>query len=150
MAAGPSGLRLEMRRVLPAVPRRVFAAFTDPNELAKWWGPQGFTMPSVQFDPRVGEAYRIEMRPPQGDAFLLTGEFRDVDPPTRLVYTFVYENPDPDDVETVVELSFRSLGAGTEVAFTQGAFKTEARRQLHENGWRDSFDKLERLMSTEA
>lgn len=147
MAGGSGGLSVEMRRVLPAPQRLVFADLTDPNELAEWWGPEGFTMPSVQFDPRVGESYRIEMRPPQGDSFYLTGEFREVDPPARLAYTFVYEDPDPDDVATVVELSLRSLPAATEVAFTQGPFKTEARRQLHRNGWRDSFDKLERLVS---
>ena len=73
-------------------------------------------------------SYRIEMQPPEGDAFYLTGEFREVDPPARLAYTFVWEDPDPDDVETVVELSFRDLGESTEVAFTQGPFKTEARR----------------------
>ena len=147
MAAGSGELSLEMRRVLPAAPQQVFAAVTDPNELAKWWGPQGFTMPSAQFDPRVGESYRLEMRPPDGGAFYLTGEFREVDPPARLTYTFAYEDPDPDDVENLVELSFRSLGAVTEVAFTQGPFKTEARRQLHEDGWSDSFDKLEHVIS---
>jgi uncharacterized protein YndB with AHSA1/START domain len=148
--AGTEGLILEMRRVLPAAPRLVFAAFTDPNELKKWFGPQGFTVPSAQVDPHVGGAYRLEMRPPEGDAFYLGGQFREIDPPARLVFTFAYEDPDPDDVENVVELSFRSRGAETEVAFTQGPFRTEARRRLHEDGWRDSFDKLERLLSAGA
>jgi uncharacterized protein YndB with AHSA1/START domain len=138
---------LEMKRLLPAAPSVAFAAFSEPNELAKWWGPQGFTIPSVEFDPRVGATYRIEMRPPEGDSFNLVGEFRDVDPPARLAFTFVWEEPDPDDVETLVGLSFRELGGSTEVALTQGSFKTEARRALHRDGWTDSFDKLEHLMS---
>jgi uncharacterized protein YndB with AHSA1/START domain len=50
--------------------------------------------------------------------------------------------PDPDDVETLVALSFRDLGGSTEVALTQGRFKTEARLALHRDGWTDSFDKL--------
>jgi len=140
-------LNLEMRRVLPQVPAAVFRAFSDPSELAKWWGPDGFTTGCLEFDPRVGETYRIEMQPPEGDAFYLTGEFREVDPPARLAYTFAWEDPDPNDVETLVSLSFRDLGDSTEVAFTQGTFKTEARRALHRDGWTDSFDKLERLMS---
>jgi uncharacterized protein YndB with AHSA1/START domain len=140
-------LSLEMKRVLPAAPSVVFAAFTDPNELAKWWGPEGFTTPSLEFDPRVGGTYRIEMQPPEGGSFYLTGEFRDVDPPARLAYTFAWEDPDPDDVENLVRLSFRDLGGSTEVAFAQGPFKTEARRGLHRDGWTDSFDKLEHLMS---
>jgi uncharacterized protein YndB with AHSA1/START domain len=147
MAAQPRELTLELKRDLPAARPVVFGAFTDPSELAKWWGPQGFTTPSMEFEPRVGGTYRIEMQPPEGDSFYLTGEFREVDPPARLVFTFVYEDPDPDDVETVVTLSFRDLGGSTEVAFTQGRFKTEARRALHRDGWTDSFDRLEQLTS---
>jgi uncharacterized protein YndB with AHSA1/START domain len=79
-----------------------------------------------------------------------SGEFRVVDPPVRLAYTFLWEEPDPDDVETRVSLSFRDLGESTEVAFTQGAFKTEARRALHRDGWTDAFDRLERLLSGQA
>jgi uncharacterized protein YndB with AHSA1/START domain len=140
-------LILEMKRVLPAAPSVVFSAFGDPNELAKWWGPEGFTTPSMEFDPGVGGTYRIEMQPPDGDPFFLTGEFREVDPPARLAYTFAWEDPDPDDVETLVGLSFRDLGGSTEVALTQGLFKTEARRGLHRDGWTDCFDKLEHLLS---
>ena len=113
-------------------------------------GPEGFTTPSLEFQPRVGERYRIEMQPPEGDPFYLTGEFREVDPPARLACTFVWEDPDPDDIETLVALSFRDLGESTEVAFTQGPFKTEARRALHRDGWMDGFDKLERLISAQA
>jgi uncharacterized protein YndB with AHSA1/START domain len=138
---------LEMKRVLPAAPSVVFAAFTDPDELAQWWGPEGFTVPSLQFEPRVGESYRIEMQPPEGAPFYLTGEFRRVDPPVRLACTFRWEDPDADDVETLVELSFRDLGESTEVVLSQGRFKTEARRELHRGGWTDSFDKLERRVS---
>ena len=55
--------------------------------------------------------------------------------------------PDPDDVTTLADLSFRDLGGSTEVHLTQGPFKTEARRALHRDGWTDSFDKLEQLIS---
>jgi uncharacterized protein YndB with AHSA1/START domain len=138
---------LELSRVLHDRPSRVFGLFSNPDELAKWWGPEGFTTPSLQFRPAAGEAYRIEMQPPEGDAFYLTGEFREVDRPARLTFTFQWEDPDPDDVETLVELLFRDLGDSTEVVLTQGPFKTEARRALHRDGWTDSFKKLERLLS---
>jgi len=140
-------LILEMKRVLPDAPSVVFEAFSDPNELQKWWGPAGFTTPSIEYEPRVGATYRIEMQPPDGDSFHLTGEFREVDPSARLAYTFIWEDPDPDDVETLASLSFRDLGGSTEVTLTQGPFKTEARRRLHRDGWADCFDKLERHMS---
>ena len=148
MATRSDGLTLEMNRTLPAAPSLVFEVFTDPNELARWWGPEGFSTPSLAFDPRVGASYRIEMQPPEGHVFSLTGEFRVVDPPARLAYTFRWEDPDPDDVETVIDLSFRDLGESTEVVFTQGLFKTEARRALHRDGWTDSFNKLEALLSS--
>jgi uncharacterized protein YndB with AHSA1/START domain len=150
VAAQSGELNLEMQRVLPAAPSIVFAALSEPSELAKWFGPQGFTTPSLEFVPLVGETYRIEMQPPEGDPFHLTGQFREVDPPARLAYTFVYEDPDPDDVETLVGLSLRDLGGSTEIDFTQGTFKTEARRALHRDGWTDSFDKLEQLISAKA
>jgi uncharacterized protein YndB with AHSA1/START domain len=145
--AGSEGLVLEIERVLPASRPVVFNAFTAAAELAKWWGPKGFTIPSLHFEPRVGDTYRIQMQPPEGDSFHLTGEFRAVDPLERLAFTFVWEPADRDDVETLAELSFRDLGESTEVSFTQGRFKTEERLALHRDGWGDSFDKLERLLS---
>jgi uncharacterized protein YndB with AHSA1/START domain len=143
-------LTLEIERVLPSPPPIVFAAFTDPDELAEWWGPAGFTIPSLEYRPRVGEVYRIQMRPPDGEPFFLRGEFEEVDPPSRLAYTFVWEDPDPDDVETLVALTFQDLGGSTEAALTQGPFRTEARRALHRDGWSESFEKLQRHLESHA
>ena len=143
-------LTLYIRRVLSARAPVVFNAFADPSKLAQWWGPAGFSVPSVDFDPRAGGSYRIEMQPPEGDAFHLVGEFREVDPPARLAFTFVWEPPDPDDVETLVELSFQDLGGSTEVAFTQGAFKTEPRRELHRDGWSDTLDRLQEFLAPQS
>ena len=146
MAPRPDGPRLEIKRVLPAAPPLVFKLFTDPNELTRWWGPAGFNIPSLEFDAVVGHRYRIEMQPPDGDPFYLTGAFRVVDRPTRLSYTFCWEDPDPDDLENLVDLIFRDLSESTQVLLTQGPFKTEARHRLHQHGWTDSFDKLEALL----
>jgi uncharacterized protein YndB with AHSA1/START domain len=148
MTAQPGGLTLGMTRVLRASRPIVFRALTDPDELAKWWGPHGFTTPSVEVDLRVGGRYRFAMQPPEGDLFYLTGEFREVDPPARLVYTFRWEDPTPDDRETVVTLVLRDLGDSTELVFTQGTFAAERRRALHEEGWTNGLDRLEELMSS--
>jgi uncharacterized protein YndB with AHSA1/START domain len=118
----------------------------SPDQVTTWWGPEGFTVTSLDFDPSVGEPYRIEMQPPEGDAFHVGGEFREVDPPSRLAFTFAWEPPDPDDVENLVELSLTERGESTEVRMRQEPFRTEARRELHRNGWSESFDKLERLV----
>ena len=146
-----SGLRLEMQRVLDAPRAVVFRALSDPQELAKWWGPEGFTIPAVESDLRPGGSYRIAMQPPEGEPFYLAGEFLEVDPPQRLSYTFRWEPADAEDRATVVSLSLRDLaGTKTELAFTQGDFATERRRALHEEGWTQTLDKLEALMSSAA
>ncbi len=135
-----------MKRVAPAPAPVVFAALCSASELAKWWGPEGYVVSDLTFGARVGDSYRIEMQPPDGDALHIVGEFREVSPPSRLAYTFAYETPDPDDVETVVTLSLRDGGDSTQLSLEQGPFGTEARRALHRDGWADSLDKLERLI----
>jgi uncharacterized protein YndB with AHSA1/START domain len=140
-------LSLHMKRVLPAPRDQVFRACTDPEVLAQWWGPKGFTAASVELDLRAGGNYRIGMQPPDGELFYLGGEFREVDPPAQLAYTFVYEDPDPEDRETLVTLSFGDLGESTELVFTQREFATERRRALHDQGWTDSLDRLHELIS---
>jgi uncharacterized protein YndB with AHSA1/START domain len=59
----------------------------------------------------------------------------------------VWEPPDPDDRETVVTLAFHKVDGSTEVDFTQGVFATEQRRALHEQGWTESFERLQELLS---
>jgi uncharacterized protein YndB with AHSA1/START domain len=147
MIADSGGLTLHLERVLPAPRSLVFRANTEPDELARWWGPTGFTAPGVEVDLRVGGRYRIAMQPPEGDLFHLSGEFREVDPPTRLAYTFRWEEPDPDDRETVVTLSLGDLGGATELIVDQGFFASEGRRSLHEQGWTEALDRLHELFS---
>ena len=147
---GSDELVLELKRVVPAPRPVVFAAFRDSERLVQWWGPDGFTVPSADFSTIVGEPYRIEMRPAEGHAFVLHGLFRTVHPPHRLAFTFIWDPPDPDDVETLVDLSFEARGDSTEIALWQGEFRTAARLELHRDGWTDSFDKLERLLSGRA
>jgi uncharacterized protein YndB with AHSA1/START domain len=139
-------LWLRMTRILPAPRDRVWRALTDPEELAQWWGPKGFTCPSVEWEPRVGESYRIAMRPPEGELFHLNGRFEEVDAPNRLAFTFVWEPATPDDRETLATLALEERGGGTDLKFTQGGFATEERRALHDGGWTDSFEQLDALL----
>ena len=135
-------LIFELSCIVPASPQRVFEAMTDPEQVAQWWGPEGFTCPEVILDARVGGAYRIAMQPPEGELFHVTGEYLEVQPSTRLSYTFRWEPPDPDDRETVVRLALHAPDGGTEVAIIQGPFATEARRKLHRAGWSDTLARL--------
>jgi len=150
MNGQPGELVLELKCVLDAPRERIFRMLTDPAELAKWWGPHGFTTPETELDLSVGGGYRLAMQPPDGDLFHLSGEFLEIGPPRRLVYTFRWEEPDPDDRETLVMLSLRAVGDATEVSLSQGEFATEARLALHRSGWREGFEKLRELIDSGA
>jgi uncharacterized protein YndB with AHSA1/START domain len=141
-----NGLVLELKCVVEAPLERTFDLLTKPAELAKWWGPYGFTIPKTELDLRVGGDYRFTMQPPTGTAFHLSGRFIEVDPPRHLSYTFGWDEPHPDDRQTVVVLSLSAAGGATEVGLSQGGFATEERRALHQSGWTDSFAKLRELV----
>ena len=139
---------LRLHREVPASRPVVFGACVEPDDLAQWWGPHGFTTPHIELDLRVGGRYRFGMQPPDGELFHLSGEFREIEPPARLVYTFRWEEPDPDDRETVVTMSLSDRGDSTEVVVVQSGFATEARRALHVDGWTDSLDRLHELLAS--
>ena len=145
MDAEPDRLVLELTCDLSAPRDRVFRTLTQPAVLRRWWGPSGFTTPEIELDLQVGGGYRFGMQPPEGELFHLAGEFIEIDPPNLLAYTFWWEEPDPDDRETVVRLSLDEIGSGTRVSLSQGDFATQARLTLHTDGWTDSFVKLRRL-----
>jgi uncharacterized protein YndB with AHSA1/START domain len=150
MNAQAGRLVLELNCVLGAPRERIFRTLTEPAELAKWWGPHGFTTPEIDLDLRVGGVYRFAMQPPDGELFHLIGEFLEIDPPSRLAYTFRWEEPDPDDRTTVVSLSLDDVGYATERSLSQGEFATEARVSLHRSGWTDSLEKLRGLTESDA
>lgn len=134
-----------------AAPReRIFRALSEPAVLVKWWGPSGFTTPETDVQLTVGGGYRLLMQPPDGEPFHLAGEFLEIDPPRRLAYTFRWEEPDPDDRETVVTLTLDSLGDATRLSLSQGVFATDARLALHRSGWQESLVKLRQLVESDV
>ena len=147
MTGDRGGLILHLEKVLQASKESIFAACVEAEKLAGWWGPAGFSTHSVDLDVRVGGMFRITMQPPDGEAFHLRGEYLEVDPPRRLVYTFEWEEPDPDDQETVVTLTFLDDRKGTKLVLDQGPFATEARHALHEAGWTETLERLERSLA---
>jgi uncharacterized protein YndB with AHSA1/START domain len=142
----PTETRLHLEKILVVPRERVFGAFVDAEQLRRWWGPAGFTVPRLEFGAVEGTNYRIALQPPDGDVFHIRGMFRAVEPPRRLVFTFAYEEPDPDDQETLVTLTFDSTDAGTRVILDQGPFTTTARLELHREGWTDTLQRLEQSL----
>lgn len=145
MGSEGGALVLRLSRHVGAPRERVFALLTVPHEVARWWGPRGFTVREVSSELRVGGRYRITMQPPDGAEFHLTGEFVEIEDPSRLRYTFRWEEPDPDDRVTVVDLVLNDLDGTTGVSLVQGDFATAARLDLHQDGWSDSLEKLAAL-----
>jgi len=135
--------RLHLTRVLDAPRPRVFRAWTDPEELTRWWGPRGYVTRSAEVDLRVGGHYRLGMaKLPDGPTFYLAGTFTIVEPPARLVYTWRWE-AEPEQGETLVMVTFRDLGReSTEVSVTHERFPSDKIADDHTRGWSGCLDKL--------
>lgn len=138
--------RLEVRKVVRATPERVFAAWTDPGQLRRWWGPAGATCPTAEVDLRVGGRYRIANRFPDGSTIWIVGRFEVVAPPDKLVYTWRLE-PGPERTERVT-ITFEARADGTEVVVVHERIPDTATREQHERGWLGCLDGLGEYLTT--
>ncbi len=131
-----------LTRTFVASREKVFRAWTDPEELKRWFGPVGYATPIAKVDLRVGGSYRLGMRKlPDGDIFYLSGTFREVRAPEKLVYTWFWEN-EPELGETLVTVEFRARSSSIEVVVTHELFPTEKARDDHDKGWNSCLDRL--------
>jgi uncharacterized protein YndB with AHSA1/START domain len=140
-------MRVRVEKVIPMLPERLFAAFVDAEQLSQWFGPMGFTALALLVDAVEGGNYRLAMQSPEGDVFHISGSFRTVEVPHHLAFTFIYEEPDSDDRDTLVTVTLEPAERGTRVVVEQQPFKTAARCALHRNGWTDSLERLEQALA---
>ena len=136
---------LHLKRTFAASREKVFRAWTDPEALKRWWGPEGFSTPAAEIDLRVGGKYRIAMRSPHGDTYHLVGTYREVRPPEKLVYTWAWE-AEPEQGETLVTVEFLDRDDSTEVVLTHELFPSEKVRDEHGKGWTGSLDHLAKTL----
>ena len=139
-------------RVFNAPRALVFKAWSDVNELAQWWGPYGVTNPVCDLDVRVGGAIRIHMRSPDGSIYPMKGEFREIVPPERLVFTNIaVDAADKPIIEGVTTVTFIERGGKTTMTLqTRGRAVVDyavGYLQGMEMGWSGSIDKLEILLA---
>ena len=129
---------LVIERTFAAAQARVFEAWTSPEVLRRWWGAgPDWTSPAVEIDLRPGGRYRLSMQDPSGVMRSVRGEYVEVDPPRRLVYTWAWESHGAEnDAATLVTVEFREVSPGeTAVTLTHTGFADGERRDLHREGW---------------
>jgi len=137
---------LVIKRHFKAPPERVFAAFTEKSLVQAWYGPENMTVPHCDVDARVGGKYRVEMHSPAGGVHVVTGEFREIRPPERLVYTWGWLNGASRGPETIVTLTFAARDGGTDLTLEQTGFLDQDSRDRHEHGWNASWAGLDNFL----
>jgi uncharacterized protein YndB with AHSA1/START domain len=140
----PAERALVIKRTFDAPRDLVWKVWSDPAHSKQWWGPKGFTAPLVEIDGRPGGKWRAHMRSPDGMDFWQHGVFREVVPPERVSYTFIWDQ-EPDH-EMLVTVTFAERGRKTEMTFRQTGFKSLPEREGHEGGWSEAFDRFAALL----
>jgi uncharacterized protein YndB with AHSA1/START domain len=140
---------LVITRVFDAPRRLVFKAWTQPEHLARWWGPKGFTLLSCETDVRPGGAWVRRMRSPEGMEAIKRGVYREIIEPERLVFTYVNDAADGRlGPETVVTVTFEEQGAKTKLTLHQTGFETIAARDAHEGGWTSCLERFAEYLAS--
>jgi uncharacterized protein YndB with AHSA1/START domain len=132
-------LALKLTQFIAATPERVFDAWLDPATLRRFMCPgENTRVLKAETDPQVGGRYDILMSNEMGD-IPHWGEYREIDRPNRLAFTWNSPHATPD---SVVTLTFSPKDGGTEVTLVHDRFPSDASRDGHEKGWTAILGKL--------
>jgi uncharacterized protein YndB with AHSA1/START domain len=155
--------RLFIQRIFAASRDRVWKAWTDPELIAQWWGPADFTAPVIKVELREGGRYLYAMRSPEGQDFWSTGEYREIVPMERLVFTDSFADAEGNVVpastygmsadwprELLVTVTFEEHGGGTKVTLREAGIPAGETLDMAEAGWNESLDKLARVLGGAA
>ena len=150
-AASPQELEertLVLSRVFDAPRALVFKVWTQPEHLARWWGPRNYIVISYKADVCVDGSFRFGVRSPENTEHWAHGTYREIVPPERLVFTTAWEHPDGSPKhETLVTLTFAEQGEKTKLTLKQTQFESVTSRDLHRGGWSSTFDLLEEYLA---
>lgn len=143
----PGAIRIERTYAAPV--EEVFEAWTNAELLRRWYPPGAdWDTPVAEVDLRVGGRLRLVMRSPDGEEFGGGGEYREITPPTRVVFTWAWDRPDVATGVQLVEVDLVGHPDGTTtVVMTNHGLADERSRESHHEGWEGSFDTLARLVS---
>jgi len=135
---------LDLMRVLPAEPEEVFAAWTRPELMARWFAPAPLVPATVTADARVGGRFEVEMQRPDGSTVQVWGEYLEVVPPERLVFTWEFREHPQTRSEVTVQL--RSSAGGTQLRLIHRRLPDATEISRHRHGWEGCFDALARFL----
>jgi uncharacterized protein YndB with AHSA1/START domain len=124
--------RLVIRKLIPASREQVFAAWSDPESIRHWMCPGHIVSTEAQIDFRVGGSYRILMKGANQD-YDHTGVYRVIDPPSKLVFTWISKGTDL--AETLVTVELKERQSGTELTLTHERFPKPEKVRPHIDGW---------------
>ena len=143
-----SETQLRLERLIAAPPEHLFALWTDPEQIARWWGPDGYQVRSCELDVRPGGAWRTTVRTADGQCKTVSGVYRVVEPPRRLVFTWGWVSDDGTrGHETEVTVTFEPVPGGTRLVLLQQSFESAEICTLHGQGWSSAFDRMSRAAS---
>jgi uncharacterized protein YndB with AHSA1/START domain len=141
---------VRIERTYDATPEAVFDAWTNPEVLRRWWKlSEADSVEVTDVDLRVGGGYRLSMRDADGEAHTVSGQYREVERPRRLVYSWIWEGTGPTaGHESLVAVTFDGEGEGdaarTTVVIEHSNFMNVASREAHGRGWNGALDSLAR------
>ena len=138
-AAYAPGQVLDITRVFDAPRELVFKLWSAPEHLVRWWGPEGYHLSHCELDFRIGGSWRFCMQRGADERHWIGGVYREVTPPSRLVFSYV---GDTAGYDTLVEIDFIDLGERTEMRFRQAPFPDTASRDSHNWGWSSTLGLL--------
>ncbi len=149
MATAPSQSQtsLQIKRTFAAPRERVYRAWTDAKQFALWFHPTtDYNTVITRLDLRTGGKYSLEMHHKGGNVHKLTGTYKEVKPPEKLVFTWRWDRPD-EPPETLVTVEFRDLGGSTEICVTHTNFTSLEERNKHNEGWNGCLGQLEHCLA---
>jgi uncharacterized protein YndB with AHSA1/START domain len=134
---------LRLERLIPSPPEVLFALWTEPAQLLRWWAPEGCEASVHALDTRPGGRWRTSLRRSDGSVLAMSGVYRIVEPPRRLAFSWAWEDGSgARGHETEVMVSFEATPGGTRLVLLQQSFESKQARDNHTIGWAASVDRL--------